>query len=654
MCSLPRQLNSKHGQQYQSINLQKNTTSSDHSKARSEIKNTFHNTRTSKDDLFGSNSDSDEDLEAEKEKKCIKKIKKDEEEKLKQPARIIHNKRKNSRSSLSINTKVDVDKNSIEQIQSNVNKGLSSSHLIQFIRPTTNHSETKVIDKRIIKQNSLNHGAESTTSDSYTPQRPANRKSRAILIESKSDDLEDDLTSPVYQRKWRRKRRISSGSQEDSGIDNNQSRVEQKTCLTGPLNTCTVSQDEKQIEQHEQLSVGKHLPPSSKILKRNSASLDLSPKQYKKLKIGDLINTSGSVYEAIRRNRNKNTLPLSPIDNDDDDDAMVIGNSENDTQVPLKTHEHNFTNTSSQPQSDSDCDSDVQLEIVDNPTSCLDSSTPNSLEPNKTTPKTRIDSTITSQKGQVLRTSRLGPVALIEPPRLTRKPEDVKLPKLPKTQVPAGSEYIDKLFSKLNQRIKRSSVDPTQETTSSKIEEGSSSNSQVYVNQPVRGIDYQGESPILLPNIYGTLRPVTPIQKPKLDPNTSLSKCKADQSLITSHPPLPSSSHVFPSTEQTQPHPISTQPHPTPTQPHPTPAQPYPTPSQASPTSCQPYPTPGQPHPTPHQSHPTPCQPHFIPSQHPQCPDASSLPWLPEVIPERVLHQGKQQNGRNESLLSSK
>ncbi|MPC08556.1 hypothetical protein E2C01_001144 [Portunus trituberculatus] len=92
-----------------------------------------------------------------------------------------------------------------------------------------------------------------------------------------------------------------------------------------------------------------------------------------------------------------------------------------------------------------------------------------------------------------MRSSHLGPVALIDQPKFRKKPAPSPMPTTMRTSIPAGPEYIEKLFSSLNQKVERSLAGLTQNNHSTYPHGTNTSEAAgtASLNQPVRGIDYQ-------------------------------------------------------------------------------------------------------------------------------------------------------------------
>lgn len=382
--------------------------------------------------------------------------------------------------------------------------------------------------------------------------------------------------------------------------------------------------------QHKTLFL-ENLSHSSKRRTGYNVSWDHDSKHHKEHKVNDSSDASGGTGEADTVNGHNDTPLSSQMDIDahlspkSSDDDLVMSQSNSDTQVMSEGDAQNQTGALEQPKNESD--SEGELVIEEAPISCTDASMQDASESNESTTQAQV-AAVNKSQGQILCTSHLGPVTFIDRPRFIKKPAPTPKPTTMKTPIPAGPKYIDKLFSKLNQRTKRSSVNVEQDSlikqpTSNLQAEGSNILKQPNLMQCSRRIDYQGQSPVLLPNIYGTLGPASAIEKPDPSQSTSLSQSEPDHSLKASQAVLPSSCDISNDVEQTQP----------------------------CPTPDQPHLTPDQPHITSGTSNVTAGQPHPIHSQHPQCPETESLPeiphqqisWLPEITPERVMHHGKQQ-----------
>lgn len=334
---------------------------------------------------------------------------------------------------------------------------------------------------------------------------------------------------------------------------------------------------------------------------------------------------------------NKDTLVLPQVDEDTDlqphdGDTLRMCGDEGETQVTSESHEPDLTDALVLPRSDSD--SEDEMVIEEDTSNGIGVSKENAPKSSDSTPQTQVAATNRSQ-GQVLRSSHLGPVALVDQPRFRKKPAPSLMPTIMRVPTPAKPEYYEKLFSTSNPKFESSLVDLTQNSpitqpqgTNSSQAAGTTSLSPACLNQPVRGIDYQGQSPVLLPNMYGTLQPAPAIKKPKPTSSTNPSHCAPGHSSEAPHSAQPSSSHASSLTEQK---------------------------IKPNPTSSQPHPVADKLHTTPHHitsgaSKVAPLQPQPSRSQTRQCSDDSSvpkcslqqMPWLPEVRPERVTHGKKQ------------
>ncbi|KAK8401289.1 hypothetical protein O3P69_002803 [Scylla paramamosain] len=320
----------------------------------------------------------------------------------------------------------------------------------------------------------------------------------------------------------------------------------------------------------------------------------------------------------LRRKRRKRKM--------DGGSGSQISGDESEIQMMSESHDPDMIDALILPRSDSD--SEDEMVVEENTSNCIGSSKENAPKSSESASQTQVTATTRSQECQMLRLSHLGPVALFDQPRFRKKPAPAPMPTAMQTPIPAGPEYVEKLFSSLHQRIERSSVDLTQNSHATQPQgtinsraAGTASLSQTCLNQPVRGIDYQGQSPVLLPNMYGTLQPVPATEKPKPISRNNSSLCTPGHSWEAPHSALPGSSHVVSSTEQIQP----------------------------NPTYNHPNPVAEKLHNTFGTSQVTPLQPQASHNQNPQYSYASvpncslqQMPWLPKIRPERVTH-GKQQ-----------
>ncbi|XP_045123702.1 trichohyalin-like [Portunus trituberculatus] len=360
--------------------------------------------------------------------------------------------------------------------------------------------------------------------------------------------------------------------------------------------------------------------------KRNSLSWDPSSRQQKYHKLSDSCDMSDNLDETDRVDDNKDSLVLSQINSDTsmqshDGDALMMSGDESETQVMSESHDPDIYNGLILSRSDSDSEDGMVIE--ENTSNSIGSSKDSVPQFSESIPETQVAATNRSQEGQVMRSSHLGPVALIDQPKFRKKPAPSPMPTTMRTSIPAGPEYIEKLFSSLNQKVERSLAGLTQNNHSTYPHGTNTSEAAgtASLNQPVRGIDYQGQFPVFLPNIYGTLQSAPAIEKPKPMSGTNPSHCTPHHSREAPHSALPISSHAFSSTEQIQPNSTSNKSHPV-----------------------------GYKHTTDGTSQVAPLQPLPSHSQNLQCSDASpvlkcnlqQMPWLPEIRLEEVT-SGQQQ-----------
>lgn len=660
-------------------------------------------TKASKLKLFG--LDSSNSSEIDEEKTVVNKSRKSKERKHRKVENLGHNRGVHCRPNLPLCSSVSETK-SREQVQGSRTGELPTSrvrsHASSLVK---NKFGEKSTPEKTTPKRSCGSQENDSDSSSDIPRHPFARRCKALLIASDSDDQVDN--SRIFQRKRRRKRKarlsdrtVNEGSDSSSNSDHSSLGKKRHLAHHITVKPCspharTRTDMQRKVNKKEVIPQIDHRPvatkktllssqsftpnslpgtegrartlqedypaeetpstPSNTIKRKRSVLLfETPPRPFRKQKRNSPFSQASMEHKADSSDVRNATYDPDGVE-DQEEDSLMLPNVENDsamlpekgkdTQPRSESVTRELSNSSDQGENGSLVQSESEAE---NGLVIEESHDINCTESNLSSPSTPVASVKTQELGQ--RVPRLGPVVLIDRPKLKPKPAPLPAP-APKFTARAGPEYIDKLFSKLNQQTgvcseanqsgKRSSLDPPQDTRSKQPQRNANSHTErtssvPHLTQPLRGANYQGQSPNFLPNFYGTLGPAAAndsLAPPRHGPNFTLAQTQPSISLL----PQPSSSHISSTSEQAKANLTSHTPgcmrlphdHPqlTPTQPCSMPLKPGPAPGQPHSTPGHPRPMSGQPHSTPGH-HPIPGEPSesLVPVSHPH-----QVPWLPSI-----------------------